>query len=150
MAAKVFQSLFCLPLLPHLALPAMARMWFASWVVAALVASSLSPSSARPTPDTALRGNRLLLVLPQESAYASIITDLKCRLMSAAPPPASDVPFLHAVLTPAREAARHGRAPVGAGGGLSRGVLPDDQDVALARLSPLRVWRAAVRRRLLR
>ena len=55
-------------------------MGSAARVVLAALCAALAFSAfvlARPTVDAALRGNRILLVLPQESAYASMIGDLK-------------------------------------------------------------------------
>ena len=42
-----------------------------------IAAIAVAVAVARPTPDRALRGNRVLLVVPQESPYSTIITDLR-------------------------------------------------------------------------
>jgi hypothetical protein len=57
----------------------MASVAWWRWGLRVLVGAALllATASGRPTPDNALRGNRLLLVVPSESPYASIITDLR-------------------------------------------------------------------------
>jgi len=55
-----------------------SRCWRAFALVCAVVALVLpAPAPARPTPDMALRGNRVLVVVPSESAFATVISELR-------------------------------------------------------------------------
>jgi len=63
-----------------------ASTWRAFALVCALVALVLPvPAPARPTPDTALRGNRVLVVVPSESAFATVISELRSTRSARAP-----------------------------------------------------------------